>query len=519
MSRSRLVARNVAATLATQILSWGLSFAVTLYLPSYLGSHGLGVLTLAGSFAGIFSIGVGLGTSTVLTRDIARDPERVGEMTLAALLLRLPLGLLAIAMAWGVARGLGYTPFVSGIILVAVAAMLAGLLNDVLGAALGGLQEIPRRNLAALADKFVVSGLTILLVMRHAPWWMLAAAGGISACVSLAINASAFMPYWKTLRLPSWDTMRLLARQGLPFLTTAIFVSVYGNCDALLMSKLSSFDAIGWYGLAKRLGGTTMFIPFALTSAMLPALANLHQNDRGAFDAAARRMFNFLVICAVPFAAVLIMAPGQIIALVTQKQASFAPAAPVLMIMGMAIILWFLSQAAATVLIASDRQGALSRITAISALVCVPVTGSLIFLTQRTLHNGALGALLGDALIEAYMVSAYLRALSGAGTALPVSLTGAVSPRWAAPPPPRCLWSGCCISCMTETACCCWFPACCCMFPCAGCSGACTRRTCRWRVRCGKERPASETLCSDLHTQPAPGCGDLPADSPGLPPG
>ena len=103
MSRSRLVARNVLVTLATQILSWGLSFLVTLYLPRYVGSGGLGALTLAGSFAGIFSIGVGLGTSTVLTRDIARDPDRVGELTLAALALRLPLGLVAVSLAWGIA--------------------------------------------------------------------------------------------------------------------------------------------------------------------------------------------------------------------------------------------------------------------------------------------------------------------------------------------------------------------------------------------------------------------------------
>ncbi len=411
MSRSRLVARNVLATLATQLLSWGLSFLVTLYLPRYVGSSGLGTLTLAGSFAGIFGLGIGLGTSTVLTRDIARDPDRVGELTLAALALRLPLGLLAVSLAWSTARALGYSPALSLVILVAVVAMLVALLNEALGAALSGLQEIPRRSLAALADKVVLSVLVIVLVQRHAPLWVLAGLGGVSACVALAINASAFLPYWKTVRLPSWETLRLLTRSGLPFLTTAVFVAVYGNCDALLMSKLSSLDSIGWYGLAKRLGGTTLFLPGALCGAMLPALARVHREDLPAFDGAIRRMFNFIVICAVPFAAVLVLAPGQIIALVTHDGASFRPAAPVLMILGAAIILWFISQAASTALIASDRQGALSRITAVSALLCVPVTGSLIYLTQRGMHNGAVGAMLGDAAIETYMVIAYLRAL------------------------------------------------------------------------------------------------------------
>ena len=411
LGRSQLVARNVLTTLASQLLSWGMTFVLTVYLTRYIGAGGLGVLTLAGSFAGIFGVAIALGTSTVLTRDIARDTTRTAELTLAALAMRLPIGLLSIGAGWAVAYALGYGPFVRLLVVVALAAMLVGMLNDALGSALRGLQEIPRQNAAALADKAVMSVLVVLLIRGHAPLWMLAGTGGVSAFVALLVNASAFGPYWKSLQWPSAVTIRALARQGVPFLTTAIFVAVYGNCDALLMSKLSSFEAIGWYGLAKRLGATTLFLPIALTGAMLPALSRVYHEDRRAFDGAAQRMFNFIVICAVPFAAVLIMAPGRIIALVTNDSAGFAPAAPVLMILGAAIILWFVSQAAATVLIASDRQAALSRITAVSALICVPVTGTLIFVTQHALHNGAIGAVLGDALIEAYMVTAYLRAL------------------------------------------------------------------------------------------------------------
>jgi len=410
-SRSRLVARNVLATLASQLLSWGMSFVLTVYLTRYVGAHGLGLLTLAGSFAGVFAIAMTLGTSTVLTRDIARDTTRTADLTLAALAMRLPIGLLSIGAGWAVACALGYGPSVRLLLVVALAAMLVGMLNDALGSALRGLQEIPRQNAAALADKAVMSVLVVLLIRGHAPLWMLAGAGGVSACVALLVNASAFGPYWKSMQWPSAVTIRALARQGVPFLTTAIFVAVYGNCDALLMSKLSSFEAIGWYGLAKRLGGTALFLPVALTSAMLPALSRVFHEERRAFEGAAQRMFNFMVICAVPFAAVLVMAPGRIIALVVGHKAGFAPAAPVLMILGAAIILWFVSQAAVTVLIASDRQAALSRITAVSALICVPVTGTLIFVTQHALHNGAIGAVLGDVLIEAYMVTAYLRAL------------------------------------------------------------------------------------------------------------
>ena len=411
LSRSRLVARNVLATLVSQLLSWSMSFGLTVYLTRYLGAGGLGALTLAGSIAGVFGIGTALGTSIVLTRDIARDTARTAELTLAALAMRLPLGLLAVGAGWLAAGALGYAPSLRLLVVVAVAAMLAGMLNEALSASLRGLQEIPRQNAAAIADKAVLCVLTFALIRYHAPLWAFAGVGGVSALVALLINASAFRAYWKGAAWPSWATIRSLARQGMPFLTTAVFVAVYGNCDAVLMSKLSNFEAIGWYGLAKRLAGTTLFLPVALTSAMLPALSRVYQEDRLAFEGAVRRMFNFVLICAVPFAAVLVMAPGQIIGLVTKNAPGFAPSVPVLMIVGATIILWFFSQAVGTALIACDRQTALSRITAVSALICVPITGTLIFVTHNTLHNGAIGAVLGDALIEAYMVTAYVRAL------------------------------------------------------------------------------------------------------------
>ena len=40
MTRSGLVARNVLATLGSQLLSWGVTFVLTVYLTRYVGAHG-----------------------------------------------------------------------------------------------------------------------------------------------------------------------------------------------------------------------------------------------------------------------------------------------------------------------------------------------------------------------------------------------------------------------------------------------------------------------------------------------
>ena len=410
MNRSHLIARNVTVTLATQLLSWGMTFVVTLYLPRYLGDTGLGAITLAGSFAVVFSLLVSLGTSTVLIKEIARDRDRAGELVLAALATRLPLAVFAIGLGGLATAALRYHHDLQILIWIALAAMAFGQINDVLGSALRGLEEIPRQNAGALLEKVVTSVLTVALVLHHAPLWTFVAVGMAGSLVAFTIMVSAVRPHLGRLKRPSWVPMQRLVLTGLPFLTTAVFIAIYGQCDAILLSKMSSVAAIGWYGLAKRLGGTTMMIPTALTSAMLPTLSRVYHEDRLAFDASVRRLFNLLLICVVPFAAVLLLAPGQILALL-HYPAAFRHSIPVLMLMGGAVVLWYLSNAAGTALIACDRQAALSRITGISALVSVPLCAGLIWLSQRFLANGAVGAMLCDVLIEAYMVTAYIRAL------------------------------------------------------------------------------------------------------------
>src|SRR5262245_38841669 len=108
MNGSIRLVRNILAMVASQLISWSLTLAVTLFLPRYVGAAGLGRLAFATSFVGIFGVFIPLGTSDVLVREIARKPERTGELLVASMLLRLPLGLLMTGLAVAIAYLLGY---------------------------------------------------------------------------------------------------------------------------------------------------------------------------------------------------------------------------------------------------------------------------------------------------------------------------------------------------------------------------------------------------------------------------
>lgn len=417
MSRSQRVARNVVGTLATQLLSWALTFAVTLYLPRYAGAGGLGKLAFAAALASLLGTLVPLGTSTVLIREIARDRSRLGELLPAALLLRVPLGLLMTGLTIGVAFGLhAWDPVHYPVLtrtLIVLAALGIGLaaINDALASALQGQEKLGRQNIAALLEKFLSSALLIALIFLHAPLWSLAAVGLFTGAAVLLVNGTAFWSVRETLRWPQAATLRHLVLAGMPFFALVVFRAVYNQADVPILAFWTNDQTVGWYNIAIRLLGSTLFIPVALATALLPSLTRLQAETPAMFPAALRRAMMLALLCAMPIAVPMILLPRRILLDFLHYPAAFAPAAPILSIYGVGVILWYLSQITGTGLIVLDRHREMCRISLVALALTVGGCLALIPLADRVWHNGGIGAAIVDVAVEVYMNVAFLLAL------------------------------------------------------------------------------------------------------------
>ena len=73
MSTVRRIAKNAAAMLIAQVLSYVVGFFSVMFMARYLGAENYGVLSFALAFTGMFSILTDLGVGTLAQREIARD--------------------------------------------------------------------------------------------------------------------------------------------------------------------------------------------------------------------------------------------------------------------------------------------------------------------------------------------------------------------------------------------------------------------------------------------------------------
>ena len=414
---SARVARNVLVTLGTQLLSWALTFAVTLSLPRYVGDAGLGKMAFAVSLAALFGTVIPLGTSTVLVREIARDRSRTGELLLAAIFLRVPLGLLMTGLLIGTISALHavspahYSVLTRTLVIIAALGMVVVTLNDALASALQGQENLTRQNAAVLTEKFLSSALVIGLIALHQPIWMLASVALFTALASLTINVSAFRPLLPTLRLPRTETLRLLVLAGLPFFALGVFRMIYNQVDVPLLAFFTDDRTVGWYNVAIRLLGSTLFIPVALATALLPSLTRMHAESPERFLSALRRAMALVILCAMPIAVPLVVLPRKILLGFLHYPPAFAHSAPILAIYGVGVLLWYVSQITGTGLVVLDKQKEMCRISVIALVLTVGGCLALIPFASHAWHNGGIGAALTDVSVEVYMNAAFLLAL------------------------------------------------------------------------------------------------------------
>ncbi|MGV3722004.1 MAG: oligosaccharide flippase family protein [Actinomycetota bacterium] len=412
MNRSGLVARNVVTLLATQVISWALTAVVMFFLPRYVTDYQLGRMTLADSFVAIGAIFVQMGSSTVIVMGVAQGKHQPVDYIVAAIGMRLTLAAVALVACVGIAAGLGFPRQTQLFVAIGCVAMTLSSAADAVSSVLRGQENIPRQSLADLCARGVGAALMLACLLGRSPLWMLVSVSVVAALTTLAVNLSAFRKAsWPRPSRKHVELARELVLAGIPFLSTTLFLTLYGQCGPIILDHVSGESAVGWLGLVRKLSGTAMFIPTLVTSAILPTLIRLRKEDPAAFPGAVHRMTNLMLLCVAPIAIVLICMPGQLLALAQYPESYSRALPPIFVATGTCLVIWFVTQALGTALVANRQQVQLSKGALGAALLIVPACTAATWLAHRHLGNGALGTVLADNFTEGCMLAYYISIL------------------------------------------------------------------------------------------------------------
>lgn len=413
-SDGRIVTRNVMHLLLAQVASMVIAFVVTVRIARHLGPEDYGVLFFATSFVTLAFTLVDLGQTYYLVSAVARDHGRAGVLFGTGLALRAASAAAIFLPVWGLAYLLGYPAETRAAILATFLFMLVGSLGGGCNLVLRGLERMDRDAVQQTISK-VLYGVTSLAAVA-----MGAGVVGIILGQAAGTALGAVIAAVSLLRMgiprPKFDrtVARELLREGAPYLTWSSIVAIHGTMDSILLSKLATPSAIGWYGASTRLTQILTLPAGILATALFPTLSRLHGQQGPGFAGMTRSSLKWMLYVGGLAAAGSIVFGPQAVALVYGGRA-FGPAADILRVSSVFVLCLFLNFVLGTAVMAAGRQRPWIWIKAVVVVVLVALNVALIPWAQVRLGNGGVGAAAAAATAEVILVAAAL-VLLPAGT-------------------------------------------------------------------------------------------------------
>jgi O-antigen/teichoic acid export membrane protein len=159
--------------------------------------------------------------------------------------------------------------------------------------------------------------------------------------------------------------------------------------DAVLLSKLATADAVGWFGAAKNIMGTILAPALILGAASFPRLARAAASG-GALKAEARAALRPLLWLGALAAIGTFLFADDVIAFVYGER-RFAPSGMILKVFAPGYFLLFIDVLLGYVLFALERARALSVVKLASVVVSTALGLALIPTFQQRMGNGGIG--------------------------------------------------------------------------------------------------------------------------------
>lgn len=401
-STSKRIARNASFLFLSQLVTWGLTLLLTIFLPRYLGPVNSGKFVFANALWAVAGVLITFGMDTYLTKEIARRAEQVSELFGLSMVLRVLLYLVGFA---GVALYLYAFQYPLDTVLVVFIIGISYLFWQFMGAtqaSLQGLEHMQYISFGYIAGKATSTLLSIALLLLGADVYVIAAVAVLGAFVNFAVEFF-FLRKLATLHLKfDWTRAQKMLRASLPYLMSGLFLVAYGQVDVIIISLLVNEQTIGYYGAAAQLFGTSFFIPTVFIAAVFPVLTRMYADTSDALPRLVRRSFDLLVLLAVPIGLGLFALAPQLVVLLFGPE--FAPSGPILSVLGLVLIVTYLNMLIGQFLISMDRQNKWTVVMAVATAATIPLDLILIPWCAANFNNGGIGGALSFLITEIGMM-------------------------------------------------------------------------------------------------------------------
>ena len=357
-------------------------YVVLVVLARHLAKDLMGEFFFAATLATSLAMLTELGLNTLLVRETARSPSDGLRRASQVLSIRLPLlGLYLAALGGG---ALLVEPSFAPVL--ALTALYVGLddLYLTFGSLFVGLKRIAWTVAAGVGSKLLLVVL-VVAVVRGGGGLLTVLGCYVAASVVLVATAWGIAHRCVGPVRPTWDPglVRRLVPASLPFLWLTLLSLLHFNVDTVMLGLLAGFESVAHYQVGFRLLEATLAVVRPVGIVFFPVCAELAGAERWTeLRELSRRML--LLAGGTAAAGTLVVLAGAGLLLTLLFGEAYAPAAPVLRVLFLAVPPLFVSTIGILIAKSLGLERAAGKALLVSVLlnamlnaVAIPLAGSL----------------------------------------------------------------------------------------------------------------------------------------------
>lgn len=370
MNTAQIIVKNWLSLSFVAIVSKLLSFILTIYIARYLGDVGLGKYSFALAFTGLFIIFSDIGLSRLTIREVARDKLRAESYLSNAATIKSILSLATFGLIFFIINLLNYPVDTTVVVYIIGLSAILHSFARLFQAIFNAFERMEYETITTAVELLIVVGLGVcVLILGYGLIglaYVILIASIINVLFSLFITIKVFTkPKFKI----DWKFWKSTVKEALPFGLTTAFVTVYFQIDTVMLSIMKDDAVVGWYNAAYRLIFALMFIPTAFVGSIFPIISRFFVSSQNSLKVAYEKTFKYLIIIGIPLAIGTTILADRIVLIIYGKD--FNNSVVALQILIWVALLMFLTYLIGTVLESVNRQGRVSKVAGINALVNV----------------------------------------------------------------------------------------------------------------------------------------------------
>jgi O-antigen/teichoic acid export membrane protein len=348
-------------TLDTAALFFGRAVGLLLgivrlnYLATYLGVASFGILNFATYFTALFQSLFDLGMAQLMTREIARDPSRSGEMLGRVVVLKLFIVFAASLVVGAVTFISAFDRVTNWAVLLTTVALAINGISMMFLSAFQAHRKMVTVSIANIANDAIISGAIILMIPSFPSVVTALSLTVFVSAINLGVLIRIYLrvvgPLALKVDVPVW---RALLKEGAPIAVSSLAISTYTFVGPTILKYTRGETEVGVFSAGYKLISILTLIPATFSQVVFPIFSDFYKNASNKLNKALQDSLRMMSEISIPLAIGGVMLAPRIFSLL--YPASYADGAFVFQLIIAGNAVGYLAQVLYTFLLATNRH-------------------------------------------------------------------------------------------------------------------------------------------------------------------